>query len=200
MEKRSKKEIRHKPKKKRGRGEFDVQKFVLSKIKDYAYTFAYMQGAGVLYRPFLDWFFEEEKVSYSQKYYVKKVLDKMIKEKLAKLENGGRLELTKTGEKKLSDLEFSSFRIAKPEKWDDKFRVIIFDIVVEKNRTRAAVRRQLINWGFIRLQNSVWVHPYDCQEVIGLLKKHFEATKDIVYMVVEFIEGADQLKKEFGLV
>jgi len=139
------------------------------------------------------------KIAKKQQYNVKRTINQLIKNKLILLSKDGKLELSDIGKKKMSDLEFGDFKIVKPEIWDKKYRVIIFDIPVEKNRIRHAIRRQLINWGFVRIQNSVWVNPYECQEVIGLLKNHFEVMKDIVYMSVERIENDGFIRKAFGL-
>ncbi len=169
-------------------------------LKEYLYVFARApQTEAKIYKKFLDWVFAEKAVKPSQRYYAKKVLTKMIKAKLVFLTKEGRLSLTEEGRKKLVDFEFNDFTIPKPAVWDGKFRVIIFDITVERNRIRTAVRRQLISWGFVRLQNSVWVHAYECQEVVGLLKAHFGVVKDVIYMTVDSLENDQWLKKELNL-
>jgi len=178
-----------------------IFEFILDAIEESEYIFAPKNYAFTKpYRALLDWMYEEKKINYRQKYYVKQVLDKMIKDKLVLLAKNGRLQLTEEGKRKLSDLKFKDFAISKPKIWDKKFRVIIFDIAVEKNSIRTALRRQLADWGFIRLQNSVWVTPYECKEVISLLKSHFGVDKNVVYLTVESIENDAWLKKSFGLV
>ena len=51
-----------------------------------------------------------------------------------------------------------------------KYRVIIFDISEMRRKDRDKLRRIIRGFGFICLQNSVWVYPYHCQEIIELLK------------------------------
>ena len=175
-------------------------KLILLGLKTYMYSASHVPGAKVLYNPFLDWLFKEKQLKQRQCHYVSHLLNKLIKDKLIKLANNGRLILTDSGKQKLSEFEFNDFSIIRSKKWDGKFRVIIFDISVDKNRIRTAVRRQLIFWGFLRLQNSVWVNPYECREVVSLLKQHFGVVKDVVYMTVESIEGDGWLRKEFDLI
>ncbi len=43
------------------------------------------------------------------------------------------------------------------QKWDGKWRVVIFDIPEEKRRIRDLFRRKLKHWGFKIWQQSVWV-------------------------------------------
>jgi len=77
--------------------------------------------------------------------------------------------------------------------------VLIFDIPEKRKGTREKVRRTLISLGFERLQDSVWVFPYDCEDLITLLKVDFKIGKDILYLVVESLEYDLPLRKKFGL-
>ena len=61
-------------------------------------------------------------------------------------------------------------------------------------------RKELVRLGFLKLQNSVWVYPYECDDIITMFKAHFKIGKDVLYMTVEKIENDKWLKKEFELV
>ncbi len=108
--------------------------------------------------------------------------------------------LTKKGYKELAKYKFGDLSIQKPKKWDGKFRLIIFDIKEWKRNRRDELRNVLIKLGFKRLQNSVWVYPYGCQEIITLLKSDLHIGKEIIYVTAESIENNTWLKQEFGLV
>lgn len=114
--------------------------------------------------------------------------------------NGKYYELTAEGEKKLRQLELKGFHLNKPKRWDGKWRVVIFDIPEKKKNVREQVRNLFILAGFIRLQDSVWVYPYDCEDIIGLLKTDFGVGKNILYMIVEEIENDKYLREEFKLL
>ena len=53
--------------------------------------------------------------------------------------------------------------------------------------------------GFVRLQDSVWVFPYDCEEFISLLKANLKIGAAVFYMVVAQIENDKHLRAHFGL-
>lgn len=53
--------------------------------------------------------------------------------------------------------------------------------------------------GFVRLQDSVWVYPYDCEDFINLIKTDFKIGKDLLYIVADKIEGDKSLVKFFKL-
>lgn len=122
---------------------------------------------------------------------------KLVKKGLLKF-NGKFYELTNEGEKKLRQFEFRGYKLSSTEKWDGKWRVVIFDIAEKKRGVRDQVRSILISAGFLRLQNSVWVYPYDCEDIIGLIKTDLGVGKDILYMIVDEIENDKYLREEFS--
>ncbi len=87
----------------------------------------------------------------------------------------------------------------KKKKWDKKWRVLIFDISEKRRKTRDQTRNKLMAVGFIRLQDSVWVYPYNCEDFVSLLKAEMKLGKNLLYLIVDSIENEKQLKKEFGL-
>lgn len=148
----------------------------------------------------LDMFYERKK--YNPKYQVKKAITR-LKERgsIEFYKNNGKLfvRLTPKGEKELLKYQLKELTIKKPKRWDGKWRVVIFDIREYKRYIRDGLRETLINLGFLRLQNSVWVYPYECEEVIAMMKASFHIGKDVLYMTVEKVENDKWLKKEFDL-
>ncbi len=50
---------------------------------------------------------------------------------------------------------------------DKKWRIIMFDIPMEHNKSRDKLRTKLKLWGFYMLQRSVFVSPFDCEREIA---------------------------------
>ncbi|MEK7147912.1 MAG: CRISPR-associated endonuclease Cas2, partial [Patescibacteria group bacterium] len=123
---------------------------------------------------------------------------KLAKKGLLKF-NGKYYELTKEGEKYLRQLELRSFKLDKPRKWDKKWRMIIFDIPEKKRKVRTQIRTIFASVGLLRLQDSVWVYPYDCEDIVGLLKTDLGVGKDVLYIIVDEIENDRHLREEFGI-
>ena len=109
--------------------------------------------------------------------------------------------ITKKGEAELRGYRFDEYRDSyeQPKKWDKKWRVVIFDVKEQYREARKQLRDELTRWGFVKLQDSVWVYPYPCEEYITLLKTNFELGKSVLYMIVEEIENDTWLRNEFGL-
>ncbi|KKQ04231.1 MAG: Transcriptional regulator, PaaX family [Parcubacteria group bacterium GW2011_GWB1_36_5] len=108
--------------------------------------------------------------------------------------------LTKKGESKLDFLEKHNFKLKIPQKWDSRWRVVIFDIKETRKKIREQLRATLIQIGFIKLQNSAWIYPYDCEDLISFLKADFKLGKDVLYLIVEKLENDWHLRKTFDLL
>lgn len=140
---------------------------------------------------------------YRQKYYISEKIGELAKKGFIEYKKNNQgtncLQLTKKGKDELKKYALEKITIKKPWRWDKKYRVIIFDIKEFKRGTRDKLRHWLEHLGFVRLQNSVWVYPYDCREVIILLKSRFKIGKEVLYMTVDSIENDKWLKAQFGL-
>lgn len=133
--------------------------------------------------------------------------DEIVRSSASKLTKKGLLvykdehyELTEDGAKKLRQWEIQDYKFKIPNKWDRQWRVIIFDIPEKKRALRDHVRSLFISAGFYRLQDSVWVYPYDCEDIVGLLKTDLGVGKDVLYMIVNEIENDKHLRVFFGLL
>jgi len=134
-----------------------------------------------------------------EKEYIASSASKLAKRGLIKFEKG-YYELTPAGEKLLSLWELADYKINKPKKWDKKWRVIIFDIPQKKAAIRDQITSMFRRVGLLRLQDSVWVYPYDCEDLVTLLKTDLGVGKYILYMIVEELEGDRHLREDFDLI
>ena len=108
------------------------------------------------------------------------------------------LHITKKGEAYLLKETLYENLKNKSKKWDGKWRVLIFDIPEGRKSVREQIRYTLISVGFMRLQDSVWIYPYDCEDLITLLKADLKIGKDVLYMVVEALEYDKPVRSYFG--
>ncbi len=134
-----------------------------------------------------------------QEEIVRSSASKLVKKGLLIYQNG-RYELTQDGEMKLRHWELQDYKFKRPNKWDKKWRVVIFDIPEKKRRMRDQIRDLFMSAGLYRLQDSVWVYPYDCEDIVGLLKTDLGVGRDLLYMIVDEIENDKRLRENFGLL
>lgn len=133
-----------------------------------------------------------------QREYVGSSASKLVRRGLLYFD-GKRYQMTSEGEKILRRWELSDFKLQKPKKWDRKWRVIIFDIPEKSKSKREYVRRLFERARLERLQDSVWVYPYDCEDVLTLLKTELGIGKNILYLIVEELENDKYLRQIFDL-
>lgn len=106
--------------------------------------------------------------------------------------------ITEKGEQMLQ-FETEKVAMAKKRRWDRRWRIVIFDIPERRKSVRSKLRRYMQEYGFIRLQDSVWVYPYDCEDLIALVKANFRIGADVLYMIVERLEHDKHLREHFAL-
>ena len=106
--------------------------------------------------------------------------------------------ITEAGGRML-EMEKAKEAVTKKKRWDRRWRVVIFDIPERRKNVRARIRYFMREYGFVRLQDSVWVYPHDCEDLIALAKAHFRIGADVLYMIVEKIENDKHLREHFNL-
>ena len=144
-----------------------------------------------------------EQSGYRVRYRAKTAAGRLAQKGLVKfVEKNGKkhLEITEAGRRMIA-LEHA--RASAParakRRWDKRYRLVMFDIPQDKRSTRDRLRRMMLDFGFLRVQYSVWVSPYDCEELIALVKAELRLGKDVLYVVVEQIENDGWIKKHFQL-
>lgn len=111
-----------------------------------------------------------------------------------------RVEITEKGRKVMEQIEFENYQIREPAFWDGKWRVLMFDIAERRRRTRNQLRRLLQGAGFVRIQDSVWVYPYPCDEFISLVRSHLKSgVGEMRLFVAEALESDKGLRGHFRL-
>lgn len=86
-----------------------------------------------------------------------------------------------------------------PKRWDGSWRMVIFDIAEKRKPLRRHIARLVAQLGFYRLQDSVWVHPSDCEEIISLIKLEKHIGTELRYVIAVAIEYDKPLREHFGL-
>lgn len=123
----------------------------------------------------------------------KRGLVELIKRK----NNLTEIKLTKEGRQKLLSYKIDNLSIEIPKKWDKIWRVIIFDVPVIKNTNRTKIRKKIKSLGFYRLQNSVFIYPYPCYEVVTFLREYFQVKEEVEYLEVQNLESQNRLISHF---
>lgn len=89
--------------------------------------------------------------------------------------------------------------LKKDKKWDGKWRIVVFDIPETKKEMRNFFREKLRDLGFRKLQESVWISPYNIADTVEELIDLCQAEKYVHYLLVEEIDNRDVLMRLFKL-
>jgi len=113
---------------------------------------------------------------------------KMIEQKE---NNDGSLTivLTENGKRKALTYQIDEMKIKKAQKWDKKWRIVLFDIPEKKKKIREAIRHQ----------KSVFVQPYDCKNEIEYIIEFYNIRKYVRFIIADSLDNELHLINHFKL-
>lgn len=110
------------------------------------------------------------------------------------------IALTEEGRKRAGKYQIDELALERPRKWDNRWRIVVFDIPNSSTLVRNVFRRKLKELGFYALQKSIWVYPHKCEEEIALLRDFLGADpSQIRFIEAGKIERDKVLRKYFSL-
>lgn len=141
----------------------------------------------------------------------KKFDKREFKRTVKRLTNAGVLEtsfegeeynirLSKKGTKQAIEYSLDDITIKPPKKWDNKWRIVLFDIPEAKKRARDAFKCRLVQLDFRLIQKSVYILPYPCEKELQYIVSVYEITQYVKFIVADYIDGQDELIKDYNLV
>lgn len=143
-----------------------------------------------------------KEVKWQERARLNQRLERLRKRKLVNVSyrNGETvLEITQDGRKRALEYKFDEMKIKKPREWDNKWRIVIFDIAEERKAMRERLRAKLKELGFLSLNDSVLIYPYPCPDEIEFIRQVFGVGKEVTYLATERFEGDDYYYNWFFL-
>jgi len=134
--------------------------------------------------------------------YLRRTIRRLEKQKLVRIvqkENKINVEITKNGKKKVLKYALNELELKKPNVWDGKWRVIIYDIPKKSKHLQNLIRETLQRLEFIPLQNSVYLSPFPCEKEIEFLREFYGLGKEIKLLLVEKLENEKAYRKYFAV-
>lgn len=106
---------------------------------------------------------------------VRAAISRMSKQGWVQAEKRGNKSYYSLTERGVKRIEEAAKRIYKlhPEKWDGKWRILIYTIPEEKRNLRDELRKELVWSGFGTISNSCWISPNNLEkQVYNLIEKY----------------------------
>lgn len=157
-----------------------------------------MPGLPIVLKPYLNKKKENERQEWEMfnSWRLRQVISRLEKQKDVEIVDD-IVKITKKGRQKL--LKFDLENIELKRKTDGKWRLIIYDIANLRKPQREQFRKMLNQLNFFRLQESVYLTPFICEEEIEYLRQTFEIGREVQILKIKEIEHEDEYKKYFGL-
>ncbi|RJQ35827.1 hypothetical protein C4568_00120 [Candidatus Parcubacteria bacterium] len=128
------------------------------------------------------------------------------KQSLEALEAGGLItrrgayvSITAKGLVAFGQVALKTKQLLENRSWDGKLRVVAFDIPERYASLRDKLRTILKQAGFEKLQQSIWIFPHDCKELIDLIQNEPVLKKYVLYGIMVQLQNEDHIKKLFRL-
>lgn len=146
----------------------------------------------------------EKELDQINKSYLYRAIDGLYKNKLIDFQESAdgiiKITMSENGKKKTLSYKLDELKISKPNRWDKKWRIVIFDIPEKIRRIRNTIRSHLKKLGFYELQKSVFVIPYDCKNELDFLIEFYQIRKYVRQILASAIDNELHLKNIFEIL
>jgi len=162
-----------------------------------------MPNLPMVLKPFLDEKKKREENEWKKfnTWRLKQVLKRMHQQKLVEIvENneGHIVKISENGKKRLLKFNLDEMEL-KDQKWDGKWRIIIYDILTGKKEEASLFRKTLKRLKFLKLQRSVYLTPFKCYDEIEYLRQVCSINTEALILTVSGLENEKAYREYFGI-
>lgn len=127
---------------------------------------------------------------------LRQMIKRLARQKLVEIRDD-IVKITDKGRRKV--LKFNLEKMELKKITDGKWRLIIYDVANLKRSQSEFFRETLKRLKFLRLQKSVYVTPFVCDDEIEYLRQLFDIGSEVLILKVAGIENEQVYKRYFGL-
>lgn len=132
----------------------------------------------------------------TQRREVTRLVRYILAQNLAQDENG-LIVLTSNGKRRVYQRQLDTMRIPAPTRWDNKWRIVLFDIPSDARVVRSTFIAHLRRLGLQPMQQSVWAYPYECREQIMFVADAHGLSDHVCYIETSTISEDSALRSQF---
>ena len=132
---------------------------------------------------------------------LKQVVKRMQNSKLVEVkeeEGIPIIKITHKGKQKLLRYKIDEMALDESN-WDGKWRLIIYDVASTKRANSEIFRTMLTKLRFLKLQKSVYLTPFKCEDEIEYLRLLFEIGNEVQILKVGSLENEAAYRRYFGI-
>ena len=124
---------------------------------------------------------------------------KQLKQRGFLKKRGVRYAVSDKGSRVLSEDEISNLQISRPQTWDGKWHLIMFDIPMQESTARKSLNSTLLRMGLVQYQQSVLIYPYPIKKILLEVCRFYKVTRYVSFVSADTVDGAEELKRIFKL-
>lgn len=110
-----------------------------------------------------------------------------------------KLVLEEKGREKALTYNLEGLKIKPPQSWDQKWRIVMFDIPHSLRKARDSFRFHLKRLGFFQYQKSVFILPYECKNELDFIIEIYDLRPFVRQITVTQLDNELHLKNHFDL-
>lgn len=133
---------------------------------------------------------------------IEKTTSVLLRKGLAEVVKGNdgyKVILTQKGKKEILKYNMAEMEFEKPQKWDGKWRMVIFDIPNKLKYQRRMLLNKLKSMGCYPWQESVLLYPYELTKEVKFMREVLEIPHYVKLGILEQVENEEELKEIFEL-
>lgn len=134
--------------------------------------------------------------------YLQRTLRRLEKQKLVEIDEEKGMQvvkITNDGRKRVLRMALDELAIKKPRAWDQKWRLVSFDLPEKLSKIRKILVEYLRAWGFYPLHKSVYLHAYPCLNEVDFLREYLGVGEYVIVFKVSRIENDQVFRDFFGV-
>jgi len=108
------------------------------------------------------------------------------------------IKITHKGKQKLLRYKIDEM-VLDESNWDSKWRLVIYDVQTGKRANSEMFRTMLNKLRFLKLQRSVYLTPFKCEDEIEYLRLLFEIGNEVQILKVGSLENEAAYRRYFGI-
>jgi len=164
-------------------------------------------GLPIAAKPFIDAVKEAERNKRQKEWEkfnlwrLRQVIKRMQSSKLVEIKEEQdipAIKITQKGKQKLLRYKIDEMALDESS-WDGKWRLIIYDIASTKRANSEIFRNMLNKLRFLKLQRSVYLTPFKCEDEIEYLRLLFEIGNEVQILKVGNLENEVAYRRYFGI-
>ena len=108
------------------------------------------------------------------------------------------IKITHKGKQKLLRYKIDDMELDQSN-WDGKWRLIIYDVASTKRANSEIFRTMLTKLRFLKLQKSVYLTPFKCEDEIEYLRLLFGIGTEVQILKIGSLENETAYRRYFGI-